>query len=93
MTTVAGLLCPLDPSDPVGLQMVSLGSQISGRSRGSDGTAALSDTAPGDEEMLNRIVKGRDIGCECRDMVSPSLQPGLAFEPTGTSRVRPPHVR
>jgi len=42
MTTVAGLLCPLDPSDPVGLQMVSLGSQISGRSRGSDGPAALS---------------------------------------------------
>src|ERR1044072_8997830 len=31
------LLCPLDPSDPVGLQAVSLGSQISGRGHGSSG--------------------------------------------------------
>jgi hypothetical protein len=33
VTMVVGLLCPLDPSDPVGLQMVSLGSQISGCGR------------------------------------------------------------
>jgi hypothetical protein len=30
---VAGLLCPLGSSDPVGLQLVSLGSQLSDRGR------------------------------------------------------------
>lgn len=30
MVTIAGQLCPLGPSDPFGLQVVSLGSQISG---------------------------------------------------------------
>ncbi|MDH2343390.1 hypothetical protein QCM77_06990 [Bradyrhizobium sp. SSUT18] len=40
------------------------------------------DIAPGGEEKLNRIVEGRGIGREYRDMVSPSLQPDIAFEAT-----------
>src|SRR3954471_12654095 len=51
------------------------------------------DIAWSDEEKLNRITEIRETGCEWRDMVIPSLQPDLAFEPTGTCRLCPSQVR
>ncbi|MBB4427282.1 AcrR family transcriptional regulator [Bradyrhizobium sp. CIR48] len=46
---MAGLPCPLDPSDPVGLQAASLGSQ--------NIWARLTGYAPSDEEKLNRVTE------------------------------------
>src|SRR5438874_2795696 len=46
------------------------------------GGRAYRDIAPGGEEKLNRIAEGRGIGLEYWDMVSPSLQPDIAFEAT-----------
>lgn len=46
------------------------------------GGRAYRDIAPRGEEKLNRIAEGRGIGLEYWDMVSPSLQPDIAFEAT-----------
>jgi len=56
---VAGLPCPLGPSDPVGLQVISLGSQISVAAAVRAEMPRLSHTAPANKEKLNRSV---DIG-------------------------------
>ena len=81
VTTVTGLLCPLGPSDPVGLQAVLLGSQISGRARSFGRKCrAYGDIVPADKQKLNRISDISGIGHECPDIVSPLLRPVLAFE-------------
>ena len=81
MTTVIGLLSPLGPSDPVGLQVVSLGSQLSGcgRSFGRN-CRAYGDIATADEEKLNGISDISGIGHESPDILSLLLRPVLAFE-------------
>ena len=81
MTTVTGLLCPLGPSDPVGLQVVLLGSQISGCGCSFGRKCrAYGDIALADKQKLNRISDINGIGHEYPDIVSPLLRPVLAFE-------------
>jgi hypothetical protein len=81
VTTVIGLLCPLGPSDPVGLQVVSSGSQISGRGRSfGQKCRACGDIALADKQTLNGISDSRGAGRECPGIVSPLLRSVLAFE-------------
>ncbi len=81
MTTVAGLLCPLGPSDPVGLQVVSLGSpNIRSRPRFVRKCRACGDIALADQQKLNAISDISGIGHQCPDIVSRLVRPVLAFE-------------